>query len=175
MRVLIVTGDWPGAADAPHTAFMSRQADFLRQAGVEVDVFVVENANTFGGYWKAFWRLRKQLRQQRYDIVHAQSGQNGALAWASGARPLVLSLQGYDVHTSFPAQGPTGRLSRRLSRLAARRADETVVAVETIIPHVPARAYHVLLHAHDPATESQAAKDLIGIYQRARAAYAAQR
>ena len=63
-----------------------------------------------GEYLPATRRLRRLLRRERFDLVHAHYGLPGWCARLAGARPLVVTFHGTDVR-----HGVVGPLSRRLA------------------------------------------------------------
>src|SRR5262249_26849161 len=89
---------------------------------------------------KSWNRLRHKLRQERYDLIHAQFGQSGLLALPK-RMPLVVTFRGDDIlGVRRPGRRPAlyGRLLRRLSRLVATRADAVIVVADHMRHHVPA-------------------------------------
>ena len=58
-------------------------------------------------------RLKRLLRDERFDLVHAHYGLPGWCALLAGARPLLVSFHGTDVRHRV-----VGRLSRRLTQRA---------------------------------------------------------
>src|SRR5216117_1432414 len=134
IRVLMITSDWPDHASWGGTAtFISRQVDFLRAAGVDVDVFRFHGGGQPVRYASAWLDVQRRLRRERYDLVHAQFGQSGLLALPKRV-PLVVTFRGDDVlGVLSDADGrrtALGRLLPVLSRLVARRADATIVVSE---------------------------------------------
>src|SRR6266536_834116 len=128
IRVLMITSDWPDLASWGGTAtFISRQVDFLRAAGVDVDVFRFRGGGKPLRYVSAWLDVQ---RRGRYDLVHAQFGQSGLLALPKRL-PLVVTFRGDDLEGVL--SNATGRLTARgrllplLSRVVARRADATIV------------------------------------------------
>ena len=81
----------------------------------------------------------------------------------------VLSISTHEVGALVPRS--VGRLKLALTRYAARRADEVVTTSEAV-PLLPKRRYHLLTTAARDSMRT-AASELIGIYQLARASYAA--
>jgi glycosyltransferase involved in cell wall biosynthesis len=131
IRVLMITSDWPDHASWGGTAtFISRQVDFLRAAGVSVDVFRFRGSGKPLRYAAAWFNVQRRLRRERYDLVHAQFGQSGLLALPKRL-PLVVTFRGDDLEGVL--SNTTGRLTARgrllplLSRVVARRADATIV------------------------------------------------
>src|SRR2546428_11044964 len=131
IRVLMITSDWPDHAIWGGTAtFISRQVDFLRAAGVDVDVFRFRGAGKAMRYASAWLDVQRRLSRERYDLIHAQFGQSGLLALPKRL-PLVVTFRGDDLEGVL--SDATGRLTARgrllplLSRAVARRADATSV------------------------------------------------
>jgi teichuronic acid biosynthesis glycosyltransferase TuaC len=116
MRVLVVTNFLPDPGAPQRGRWVRDQVEELRQRGVEVEVFGFRPGSR--NYLPAALRLRRLLRRERFDLVHAHYGLTAWSAVLAGARPLVVSFHGTDVRHPV-----VGRLSRRL----ARRADLVAV------------------------------------------------
>ena len=131
IRVLMITSDWPDHASWGGTAtFIARQVDFLRAAGVDVDVFRFRGGGKPIRYAAAWFDVQRRVRREHYDLVHAQFGQSGLLALPKRL-PLVVTFRGDDLEGVLSDR--TGQLTARgrmlplLSRAVARRADATIV------------------------------------------------
>ena len=147
IRVLMITSGWPTPGKPQTTHFIKRQVDFLRQAGIEVDVFHLRGAKNPWNYARGWWLVRPRLRTGRYHLVHAQFGQSGLLALPRRL-PLVVTLRGSDLLGIVGAEGRntrTGRLLNWLVRLVARRADAVVVVSEHMKAHFRTSAPVVVL------------------------------
>ncbi len=108
MRVLVVTNFMPDA-DAPQRGRWVRdQIDELERRGVEAARFEFPPGRA--EYLPATRRLRKLLRGESFDLVHAHYGLAGWCARLAGARPLLVSFHGTDVRHWL-----VGPLSRRLA------------------------------------------------------------
>jgi glycosyltransferase involved in cell wall biosynthesis len=132
LRVLTVTSAWPTPETPRTTIFLKRQVEFLRAAGVDVDVFSFDGQRQPWRYLVACLRLHARLAKGRYDLVHAQFGQNALLAFPKRL-PLVVTFRGSDLHGIVGADGRVtlaGRILQRISRLVARHADAVVVVAE---------------------------------------------
>jgi teichuronic acid biosynthesis glycosyltransferase TuaC len=147
MRVLMITCEWPepGKVHTPH--FIKRQAEFLRAAGVDVDVFAFDGARRAGNYVRAWRQARPLLAGGGYDLVHAQFGQS-ALPALGSALPMVVTLRGSDALGIVGPDGRRvlkGRLLQAATRLAARRADAVIAVSEEIRAWLARRApVHVI-------------------------------
>lgn len=165
MRVLVVTSSWPGDADPADSDVVARQVACLRQAGLEVEEFALAPERREGMVRGAV-RLRRMLRQGRFDLVHAQFGPLGALVSAETNLPMVVTVRSNDVREVLP-RGRRVRswTARWLSGYAARHADEAVVVSAHLIGRLPPRAYHVLptgldLQRFTPMAQGQARQTL---------------
>ncbi len=108
MRVLVVTNFVPDT-DAPQRGRWVRdQIDELEKRGVEAVRFEFPPGRS--EYLPATRRLRKLLRGEPFDLVHAHYGLAGWCAQLAGARPLLVSFHGTDVRHWL-----VGPLSRRLA------------------------------------------------------------
>jgi glycosyltransferase involved in cell wall biosynthesis len=108
MRVLVVTNFEPDAAAPQRGRWVRDQVEEIRARGVDVELFRFPRGGRH--YIPAARRLRRFLRDQQFDLVHAHYGLAGWSALAAGARPLVVSFHGTDVRHWL-----VGPLSRRLA------------------------------------------------------------
>jgi teichuronic acid biosynthesis glycosyltransferase TuaC len=116
MRVLVVTNFKPDASTPQRGRWIRDQVDELRRCGVEVEVF--EFTPGKGEYAPATRRLRRLLKREQFDLVHAHYGLPGWCARLAGARPLLVSFHGTDVR--HPIVGPLShRLAWRVDLVAA--------------------------------------------------------
>jgi len=139
IRVLMVTSDWPTPGQPRTTYFIKRQAEFLQAAGVLVDVFHFRGRRNPWNYLSAWWRLRRRLARNHYDLVHAQFGQSGLLAYPKRL-PLVVTFRGCDLLGEIGDGGRytlVGKLLQRVSRVVARRADAVIVVSEHMKAQLP--------------------------------------
>jgi len=147
MRVLMVTSEWPTADHPQDVPFIVRQVEFVRRAGIDVDVFHFRGSQRLVNYVKAWQRLRNKLRAGQYDLVHAQFGQGAVLPWPKRL-PLVVTFRGCDLLGVKDAEGRItrkGRLLQRLCQLVAARADAVVLVSQHMRPLIPPRVpVHVI-------------------------------
>ena len=139
IRVLMITTAWPTPGQPRTTHFIKRQADYLRAAGVDVDVFHFHSAKNPWNYARAWRRVRPMLRSGRYDLVHAQFGQSGLLALPKRI-PMVVTLRGSDILGIVGRDGRytwMGRVGQAMSRLVAKSADAVVAVSEHMTAYLP--------------------------------------
>jgi glycosyltransferase involved in cell wall biosynthesis len=108
MRVLVVTNFVPDARAPQRGRWVRDQIDELERRGVEAIRFEFPPGR--GEYVPATRRLRRLLRRERFDLVHAHYGLAGWCAHFAGAQPLLVSFHGTDVRHWL-----VGPLSRRLA------------------------------------------------------------
>jgi glycosyltransferase involved in cell wall biosynthesis len=81
--------------------FIKEQGESLKRLGLELDYYPIIGKGIFG-YLKAGLKLRKYLKKNKYDLIHAHYTLSG---WASiiAARkiPIVLSLMGSDAYGEY--------------------------------------------------------------------------
>jgi teichuronic acid biosynthesis glycosyltransferase TuaC len=107
VRVLVVTNITPDAATPGRGSYVRDQVAALRRAGVDVELYSFPLGKR--AYPRAVVRIRKLLKEDRFDLVHAHYGLAGWCASLAGARPLVVTFHGTDVR-----HRTVGGLSRRL-------------------------------------------------------------
>jgi teichuronic acid biosynthesis glycosyltransferase TuaC len=129
LRVLMVTSEWPREQWGGTPTFIVRQVNFLRAAGVEVELFSFHGARHPWNYALAWADVRRKLSGGRHDLVHAQFGQSGLVVLPTPL-PLVVTLRGDDLQGIVGPEGhylAVGRVLHRLSRAVAHRADAVIL------------------------------------------------
>ena len=111
MRVLVVTNLEPDAATPQRGQWVRDQVEEIRRRGIEVEYFSFALGRD--QYVPATRRLRRLLRQETFDLVHAHYGIAGWCARLAGAKPLLVTFHGTDVRHRV-----VGAFSRRLARRA---------------------------------------------------------
>ena len=139
--MLFVTSQWPDHKHPERAPFVVSQVGFLRKAGVDVEVFFYRGEWRLWRYAKAAWALRKKVRRNSYDLVHARFAQAGLIAAAQRTLPFVVTYGGTDVLGRRNAQG---RLLLRgvIQRLVACRVARLAAANIVVASHL-ARALGV--------------------------------
>lgn len=146
IRVLMVTCEWP-TPDNPHfVPFIVRQVEFLRKAGVEIDVFSFRGARNPLNYVRAWYDVQQRVRRHSYDLIHAQWGQSAPTALLSGL-PLVVTFRGGEGEGIVGDNGRytfSGHVLRIVSSLVARWADELIVVSNHMRNYLPNRTIHTV-------------------------------
>ena len=122
MRVLVVySGNHKQVAP-----FIVEQADALREAGCEVQLFSVEG-HGMRGYLRCLPMLKKAIAEYQPDIVHAHYGLCGLLCTLQHKVPVVVTYHGSDINN---------RKVRMLSLLTMRRAAHNIFVSKKLLQKV---------------------------------------
>jgi glycosyltransferase involved in cell wall biosynthesis len=130
MRVLMLTNMYPQPSRQWMGIYVKREVDALRAIGVQVDVMVVEGWRDRLEYLKAFPRLRRRIRESRYDLIHAYYGLSGLLAAFQRRLPFVVTFCGDDALGTRGRNGkvtPYSKVLVRAAMAAASRASAVTV------------------------------------------------
>jgi teichuronic acid biosynthesis glycosyltransferase TuaC len=119
IRVLVLTNMYPTPAEPDFGCFVKDQVDDLRRLGVDLTVLAFDGRSRKRRYLATAPQLRRALRRDRYDIVHAHYGLSGALASLQLATPVVTTFHGSDAWVPW---------ERSVSWLVARRTQPIAVA-----------------------------------------------
>src|SRR6266536_3207194 len=106
MKVLVVTNMYPSPEMPAFGTFVQDQVEALRQAGAEVDVFVIQGRKGIWNYALAIPRFWKHLWGHRYDAIHAHYVLAGLVARAQWGHRVVLTHHGPEVLGQPRWQGP---------------------------------------------------------------------
>lgn len=109
MKILIVASYNKGYF-AP---FIVEQADALRRAGCEIDLFGITGKG-ISGYVKGLPALKRKIREYNPDIIHAHYGLSGLFANLQRRVPVVTTYHGSDINEKSVL--PFSKLSMALSR-----------------------------------------------------------
>lgn len=124
-RLLVLTNMWP-TPDAPaRGSFVFEQVQWVRRLvpAWNIDVMVIEGWKGKLEYVRGMGRLRRRVRSEPYDLIHAHYGLTGAVAVSQARTPVVVTLHGSDVHVSW---------QRWITRIAVARAERVIFVSERL-------------------------------------------
>jgi teichuronic acid biosynthesis glycosyltransferase TuaC len=78
------------------SSIIFNQGESLKKNGMILEYLTIKGSGLIG-YLKSIPRIRKHIKQNKYDIVHAHYSLSAFAASLAGARPLIVSLMGSDV------------------------------------------------------------------------------
>jgi teichuronic acid biosynthesis glycosyltransferase TuaC len=140
LRVLFVcSGNHPVFEIAP---FVKSQADSLIREGLTVDFFMIRGKG-MKGYLSHIAPLRRAIRKENYDIIHAHYSFCGWVArLASFSTPVVVSFMGSDTYGSVDAFGKWRLRSLPVilqGMLLSLLADAVIVKSANLYRWIPAK------------------------------------
>lgn len=140
IRVLMITSEWPTPENPFLVPFLVQQVEFLRRAGVEVEIFFFRGAKNPLNYFLAWQRFNREYgdRRERFDLVHAQFGQAALIPWPKRL-PLVITFHGTDMLGELSPDGRRtlrGRLLQWLGKRAAHFADAVLIVSNEMRKHL---------------------------------------
>ena len=92
MKILLVCSGNEGTS-----TIIKEFASSIIRKGIEVDYFYVKGRG-FYGYLNNLSSLKKKIRQENYDIVHAMFGLCGMLSVLQRVCPVIITFMGCDVN-----------------------------------------------------------------------------
>lgn len=92
MKILFISSGNSGAI----SPIVKAQSESLIEKGVAIDYFLIHGKG-IKGYFKSIFKLRKFLKNNKYDLFHAHYSLTAFVASLAGCKPLIVSLMGSDV------------------------------------------------------------------------------
>jgi glycosyltransferase involved in cell wall biosynthesis len=149
MKIIIVTNQWPDVAHPERVPFLVQRVKFLRKAGVEVRVFSFSGRKNPINYLRAWMRIRKMHKKEKFDLIAAHFGPS-ALTVLPTSVPLVTTFHGSDLQGVVGKRGSylfISKISQLICRYVARRSDRVIVVARCIADYLPADiSYDVILN-----------------------------
>jgi len=130
MRVLVATSIYPTSENPSRGTFVRTQVEYLKRAGVEVELFHLKGPSRKLMYPKAVLELRQRLRASPIDLIHAHYSYVGIVARTQWRVPVVVSYCGDDLLGTMNMRGkPTlfSRLAVFAGRLLSHQVDGVIV------------------------------------------------
>ncbi len=85
MRILHITNNFPTLNFPIFGIFIKEQIESLNNLGAENEVFFINSREEGkGAYFRSLWKLRRLLKQNRYDIIHCHHSFSGIIFLLSG-------------------------------------------------------------------------------------------
>jgi glycosyltransferase involved in cell wall biosynthesis len=130
VKLLVITNMYPSASRPSFGTFVKRQVDALSLAGCDQDLMIIESWRSRQEYLRAIFEVRRGVRSNHYDLVHAYYGLCGFVAAFQAKVPLVVTYCGSDLNPGFAGHAKAPLKSRvivALGQLASLRACECIV------------------------------------------------
>jgi glycosyltransferase involved in cell wall biosynthesis len=155
MRVLVMTAMYPTEDNPAWGSFVRTQVEAVRNAGVEIELLVLDNPRRKLNYPLGLVELRHRLARGNIDLVHAHYGYVGVVAATQRRVPVVVTFHGDDLLGTVRPDGSLTRLSAastRLCRAVGRRVDAAIVQSVAMAETLGSPQVHVISHEVDLET-----------------------
>jgi teichuronic acid biosynthesis glycosyltransferase TuaC len=139
IKVLMITTEWPTNEFPSHVPFLLKQVELLRSQGIIIDVLHFRSAGNPLNYLKTSWKAFQLLKNNDYNLIHAQWG-HSALPVSFSRLPLVVTFRGSDLHGIVDRAGKytlKGRLLKFVSVKVARRANAVILVSKNLAKSIP--------------------------------------
>jgi glycosyltransferase involved in cell wall biosynthesis len=130
MKVLIMTAIYPTPQNPAFGSFVRTQVDTLKQAGVEIELLLLNSRFRKWNYPKAALQLRRRLADGSIDLIHAHYGYVGMVARTQWKVPVVVTYHGSDLLGLIKEQGKNALASSLVvaaGKLLAKCVDAAIV------------------------------------------------
>lgn len=135
LRVLVLTAMYPTPERPAFGTFVQEQVDSLRKAGIDVEVMCFTGGHSFRNYIRAGIALRKRLRSERFDLIHAHYGLVALPALMQLSCPVVVTYHGSDLIGEIGPKGGytfAGRLKVILCKALGYRVTQRIIVAELL-------------------------------------------
>jgi teichuronic acid biosynthesis glycosyltransferase TuaC len=152
MKVLIATAIYPTRENPARGTFVRTQVEYLKRAGIEVELLVLHGRSRKLAYAKAALELRRRLANSSIDLVHAHYSYVGIVARTQWKVPVVVSYCGDDLLGTMNLRGhPTlfSRLAVFAGQLLSNLADGVIVKSRGMANTLKRKDVHVIPHEID--------------------------
>lgn len=137
MKVLFVSS---GNSDYGVVPFIKSQGESLKEIGIELDYFLIKGKG-ISGYLKNIAPLKKQIKREKYDIIHSHYGLIGLTSLLTFTKvPKILSIMGSDAYGSYDSNGKrkiSSFFEMFLTQVAMLFSNQLIVKSENLLNIVP--------------------------------------
>jgi glycosyltransferase involved in cell wall biosynthesis len=135
VRTLVFTNMYPSEAMPFYGSFVRDEADALREAGVDVDVYFVNGRANKLNYFGMPAGFFERIRSTSYDVIHVHHSFCALVATMQKKIPVVWTFHEGEISgdtTDALREQPIKRLaySKKMKRYVARKVDAVVVVAE---------------------------------------------
>ncbi len=116
---------------------IKNQGESLKKQGIEVEYYLLKHSG-IKGYIKSIPLLRKYLKDNEFDIIHAHYGYLGIVAhFARTKEKLVVSMMGSELlWNKISGQKIIGSIHKSINNLFCRYYDHVIVKSKELLSHL---------------------------------------
>jgi len=130
MKVLIIYSGNSGRI----SPFVKDQADSLALKGINVSFFTIIGSGILG-YLQNLFKLRKKIKLEKPDIIHAHFGLSGLLATFQRLVPVIVTFHGSDINDNK---------NRKYSIIADKLAKYSIFVSEKLSKKINSKHYSII-------------------------------
>ena len=122
IKVLYITTEWE---EAP---FIKQQVEKLNESGISTHIFKLKAGGKLVNYLTDRIRLRKKIKEEKFNIVHAHYGQSGFISKFKNI-PLVTTFHGSDSIGLIGERGKytfKGKLLKFMSKITSHISQKNI-------------------------------------------------
>lgn len=152
MKVLVLTSIYPTRENPTLGTFVRTQVEYLKRAGIEVEVLLLRGPSQKMTYLKAPFDLRKRLADSSIDLIHAHYSYPGMIARTQWKVPVVVSYCGDDLLGTIGERGNKtcfSRIAVQAGRLLANVVDAVIVKSKEMAGKLARPDVHIIPHEVD--------------------------
>lgn len=152
MKILVATAIYPTAKNPAWGSFVRTQVEWLKRAGVTVELLLVQGRPQKLMYAKAALELRRRLADDSIDLVHAHYSYVGMITRMQWKVPVVVSYCGDDILGTISAKGkPTvfSRVAVMAGRILSHHADAVIVKSREMANKLKQKNVYIIPHEID--------------------------
>jgi glycosyltransferase involved in cell wall biosynthesis len=152
MKVLVATSIYPTAENPFAGTFVRTQVEYLRRAGIAIELLILQGRSRKLMYPRAAFDLRRRLADTSIDLVHAHYSYVGIIARTQWKVPVVVSYCGDDVLGTVNEKGKQtlfSRLAVLAGRLLSVYADAVIVKSRAMASQLNRKDVYVIPHEID--------------------------
>lgn len=134
---------YPSLETPEYGAFIKSQIDSVAAAGHDIRLLFIDGRESKSNYLAAVGNLRRILREQPCDLIHAHYGLSGAIAASQRGVPVVLSYCGDDLHGTSNGSGgitPGSRATVWIGQLVSLGVRKIILKSESMMSELKFRS-----------------------------------
>jgi teichuronic acid biosynthesis glycosyltransferase TuaC len=170
MKVLLMTAIYPTPENPACGSYVRTQAESLKQAGVDIEVLVLEGRYRKLIYPTGILGLRRRLAKGSIDLVHAHYSYVGMVARTQWKVPVVVTYHGSDLLGPVGEQGKKARGSALIvaaGQTLARWVDAAIVQTAEMARRLEKSNVFIIPHEVDfeifRPTEKEQSRAALGL------------
>lgn len=147
MKILVATPIYPTSENPVRGTFVRTQVEYLKRAGVEVELLIVGQRSRRFKYPKAALELHQRLADKSIDLIHAHYSYAGLIARTQWKVPVVVSYCGDDLLGTINMRGKQaffGRLAVIAGRALSNHVDGVIVKSRGMASKLRRKDVHVI-------------------------------